>query len=96
MFMVGMGWLVPNLEAMARETPKSLERMVISCINYGRENRPQFQQVLADLEQIQQSLPKFNRSISEPILHRTNFQPLDGEPTSMAATSTPKTPNALA
>ena len=96
MWMVGTGRLVPNLEAMARETPSTLKRMIVSCITYKRDYRPLFPQVLANVENILQSLPKINRSISEPILHRTNFQPLDGEPSSMAGTSTPKTPNALA
>ena len=55
MLMVGMGNLVPNLEAMARETPSTLKRMIVSCINYERKYRPLFPQVLANVENILQS-----------------------------------------
>ena len=96
MWLVGTNRLVPNLEAMIRETPSTLKRLMVSCINYIRDHRPLFPQVLASVENIIQSLPKINRSISEPILHRTNFQPLDGEPVGLGGTSTPKTPSALA
>ena len=96
MWLVGMGFVVPNLEAVKVDTPPALRRLLESCISYKRDQRPLFTQVLAIVESIMKSLPKISRSISEPILHRTYFQTdtLDGTESGMDST-TPKTPAAV-
>ena len=98
MFLVGMNWVVPNLEAIKIDIPPALERLLKSCISYKRDQRPLFTQILANVESIMKSLPKINRSVSEPILHRTFFQidTLDGGEPGLGNSSTPKTPSALA
>ena len=98
MFHVGMHWVVPNLGAIQIDIPPALHRLLSSCINYYRDQRPLFTQVLANVESIMKSLPKINRSVSEPILHRTFFQidTLDGSEPGLGNSSTPKTPSALA
>ena len=89
-----MGMVVPNLDAIKIDTPKTFRRLLESCISYKRSQRPLFTQVLATVESIMKSLPKISRSISEPILHRTYFQTdnLDGTESGTGGASTPKTP----
>lgn len=96
MWLVGMGFVVPNLEAIKIDTPPALRRLLESCISYKRDKRPLFTQVLAIVESIMKSLPKISRSISEPILHRTYFQTdtLDDNESGLGGSTTPKTPAA--
>ena len=92
MWLVGTGRVVPNMEGIKQDTPKALRRLLDSCINYEREQRPDFKHVLAEVERIMHSIPKISRSNSEPILHRTTFSTdVDDEDD----TSIPKTPAAL-
>jgi len=98
MFLVGTHLVVPNLGAIQIDIPPALHRLLSSCVNFYRDQRPLFTQVLANVESIMKSLPKISRSVSEPILHRTFFQidTLDGSEPGLGNSSTPKTPSALA
>ncbi len=74
LWLVGTGQIMPNMEGIRPDTPAALRRLVLNCINYNREQRPLFPQVLSVVEGLMRSLPKIHRSLSEPILHRSTLQ----------------------
>lgn len=88
LFMVGRGYLRPNLVNIRSDTPKALKRLLEDCIKFNRDERPLFPQILASLESLVRSLPKIHRSASEPILNRTHLQSDDF----MYMCASPKTP----
>ncbi|XP_076874897.1 raf-1 proto-oncogene, serine/threonine kinase a isoform X2 [Brachyhypopomus gauderio] len=69
-FMVGRGYLAPDLSKLYKSCPKAMKRLVADCIKKSKEERPLFPQILSSIELLQHSLPKINRSASEPSLHR--------------------------
>lgn len=89
LFMVGRGYLRPDLEVLRQDTPKALRRLVHDCIKFDRDERPLFRQILASLEGLLRNLPKIHRSASEPNvpsrsqLHSDDF---------VYACASPKTP----
>jgi len=89
LFMVGCGRLKPAMEKLRTDTPKALRRLLDNCLGTTREDRPAFRNVLVSLENLMSSLPKIHRSLSEPILNRTNLQ---NEDLFTANCSSPKTP----
>ncbi|XP_048872075.1 raf-1 proto-oncogene, serine/threonine kinase a isoform X2 [Brienomyrus brachyistius] len=71
-FMVGRGFLSPDLSKLYKNCPKSMKRLVADCIKKLKDERPLFPQILSSIELLQHSLPKINRSASEPSLHRAS------------------------
>uniref|UniRef100_A0A667X999 non-specific serine/threonine protein kinase n=1 Tax=Myripristis murdjan TaxID=586833 RepID=A0A667X999_9TELE len=69
-FMVGRGYLSPDLSKLYSTSPKSMKRLIIDCLKFKRDERPLFPQILVAIEQVQDLLPKIERSASEPSLHR--------------------------
>ncbi|XP_073500597.1 RAF proto-oncogene serine/threonine-protein kinase isoform X2 [Phyllobates terribilis] len=69
-FLVGRGCLVPDLSKLYKNCPKAMKRLVADCVQKVKDERPLFPQILASIELLQHSLPKINRSASEPSLHR--------------------------
>ncbi|XP_028567516.1 serine/threonine-protein kinase A-Raf isoform X3 [Podarcis muralis] len=69
-FMVGRGYLSPDLSKVPSNCPKAMRRLMGDCLKFKREERPLFPQILASIESLQRSLPKIERSASEPTLHR--------------------------
>ncbi|TKS78053.1 Serine/threonine-protein kinase A-Raf [Collichthys lucidus] len=69
-FMVGRGYLSPDLSKLSSTSPKSMKRLIIDCLKFKRDERPLFPQILVAIEQVQDLLPKIERSRSEPSLHR--------------------------
>ncbi|KAF7652080.1 hypothetical protein LDENG_00101910 [Lucifuga dentata] len=69
-FMVGRGYLSPDLSKLYSTSPKSMKRLIIDCLKFKRDERPLFPQILVSIEQVQDLLPKIERSRSEPSLHR--------------------------
>uniref|UniRef100_A0AAY4DHZ4 RAF proto-oncogene serine/threonine-protein kinase n=1 Tax=Denticeps clupeoides TaxID=299321 RepID=A0AAY4DHZ4_9TELE len=69
-FMVGRGYLSPDLSKLYKSCPKAMKRLVADCIKKCKDERPLFPQILSSIELLQHSLPKINRSASEPSLHR--------------------------
>ncbi|XP_026532785.1 RAF proto-oncogene serine/threonine-protein kinase isoform X2 [Notechis scutatus] len=69
-FMVGRGYTSPDLSKLYKNCPKAMKRLVADCVKKVREERPLFPQILSSIELLQHSLPKINRSASEPSLHR--------------------------
>ncbi|XP_012671408.1 serine/threonine-protein kinase A-Raf [Clupea harengus] len=69
-FMVGRGYLSPDLSKLSSSCPKSMKRLIIDCLKFKRDERPLFPQILVAIEQVQDLLPKIERSASEPSLHR--------------------------
>ncbi|XP_047016359.1 raf-1 proto-oncogene, serine/threonine kinase a isoform X4 [Ictalurus punctatus] len=69
-FMVGRGYLSPDLTKLYKSCPKAMKRLVADCIKKSKEERPLFPQILSSIELLQHALPKINRSASEPSLHR--------------------------
>ncbi|XP_072305029.1 raf-1 proto-oncogene, serine/threonine kinase a isoform X2 [Eucyclogobius newberryi] len=69
-FMVGRGYLSPDLSKLFKSCPKALKRLVADCIKKSKDERPLFPQILSSIELLQHALPKINRSASEPSLHR--------------------------
>lgn len=69
-FMVGIGRLFPDLTRLYKNCPKAMKRLVADCVKKVKEERPLFPQILSSIELLQHSLPKINRSASEPSLHR--------------------------
>ncbi|CAM4683771.1 unnamed protein product [Leuciscus chuanchicus] len=71
-FMVGRGYLSPDLSKLYKRCPKAMKRLVADCIKKSKDERPLFPQILSSIELLQHSLPKINRSTSEPSLHRAS------------------------
>ncbi|XP_066526872.1 RAF proto-oncogene serine/threonine-protein kinase [Hoplias malabaricus] len=71
-YMVGRGYLSPDLSKLYKNCPKAMKRLVADCIKKSKDDRPLFPQILASIELLQHSLPKINRSASEPSLHRVS------------------------
>uniref|UniRef100_A0A8P4GBW6 non-specific serine/threonine protein kinase n=1 Tax=Dicentrarchus labrax TaxID=13489 RepID=A0A8P4GBW6_DICLA len=69
-FMVGRGYLSPDLSKLYSTSPKSMKRLIVDCLKFKRDERPLFPQILVAIEQVQDLLPKIERSRSEPSLHR--------------------------
>ncbi|KAI4892290.1 hypothetical protein NFI96_026407, partial [Prochilodus magdalenae] len=69
-FMVGRGYLSPDFSKLYKSCPKAMKRLVADCIKKSKEERPLFPQILSSIELLQHSLPKINRSASEPSIHR--------------------------
>ncbi|KAK2167868.1 hypothetical protein LSH36_23g09012 [Paralvinella palmiformis] len=90
LFMVGKGYLKPDLSIVKAGIPKSMKRVTQDCIKYNRDERPLFPQILASLENLIRSLPKVHRSISLPILNRSYLQ--SDECDYIYACASPKTP----
>lgn len=88
LFMVGRGYLRPDLEKFRSDAPKALKRLVEDCIKFNRDERPLFRQILVSLEGLVRNLPKIHRSASEPNLHRTSPSSDDF----LYACNSPKTP----
>ncbi|KIH62720.1 hypothetical protein ANCDUO_06995 [Ancylostoma duodenale] len=68
LFMVGRGYLKPDVTKIRSDTPKSLMALYERCIKFNRDERPEFNEVLDKLRGI--SLPKLTRSTSAPSLYR--------------------------
>lgn len=45
-FMVGRGYLSPDLSKLYSTSPKSMKRLIIDCLKFKRDERPLFPQVL--------------------------------------------------
>ncbi|XP_075883059.1 raf-1 proto-oncogene, serine/threonine kinase a isoform X2 [Nelusetta ayraudi] len=71
-FMVGRGYLTPDLSKLYKNCPKAMKRLVADCIKKSKDERPLFPQILSSIELLQHALPKINRSASEPSLHRAS------------------------
>ncbi|XP_044068392.1 raf-1 proto-oncogene, serine/threonine kinase a isoform X2 [Siniperca chuatsi] len=71
-FMVGRGYLSPDLSKLYKNCPKAMKRLVADCIKKSKDERPLFPQILSSIELLQHALPKINRSASEPSLHRAS------------------------
>jgi len=89
LFMVGCGFLKADMMKLRTDTPKALRRLLDMCLSYSRDSRSSFRNVLVSLENLMSSLPKIHKSLSEPILNRTNLQ---NEDLLSATCSSPKTP----
>uniref|UniRef100_A0A672JRG9 non-specific serine/threonine protein kinase n=1 Tax=Sinocyclocheilus grahami TaxID=75366 RepID=A0A672JRG9_SINGR len=76
-FMVGRGYLAPDLSKVRSNCPKAMKRLMADCLKKKREERPLFPQILASIELLAHSLPKIHRSASEPSLNRAGFQTED-------------------
>ncbi|XP_042884721.1 raf homolog serine/threonine-protein kinase Raf-like isoform X2 [Penaeus japonicus] len=88
LFMVGRGFLRPDMSYLRSDMPKPIRRILDDCIKYNRDDRPLFQQILANLESLVRSLPKIHRSASEPTLTRTHLNSDD----MIYLCASPKTP----
>lgn len=71
LFMVGKGYLKPDISLARSDTPRAFKRLMQDCIKFDASERPLFPQILASLENLVRSLPKVHRSVSEPTLNRT-------------------------
>nr|UVJ89029.1 RAF [Paracentrotus lividus] len=65
-WMVGRGYLQPDLSKVRNDTPKALKRLITDCYALNRDERPLFPVILASLEMLARQLPKIHRSASEP------------------------------
>jgi serine/threonine protein kinase len=76
LFMVGCGFLRPDPTAARKDTPKTFKQLCIRCCQFKKEERPLFPQILVDLDQLADNMPKIKRCNSEPsLLHYTQNQP---------------------
>ncbi|EDO47089.1 predicted protein, partial [Nematostella vectensis] len=66
LYMVGRGYLRPDMSKARNDIPKAFNRLCLECIKFNRDERPLFPQILASLEAIHRALPKIQRSTSEP------------------------------
>ncbi|KAH9518954.1 hypothetical protein Btru_008774 [Bulinus truncatus] len=63
-FMVGKGYLKPDFSRCRSDTPKQLKRFMLDCLQFDRNDRPLFPQLLASLEALYTSIPKIKRIFS--------------------------------
>lgn len=68
--MVGRGTLRPDARRLRQDAPQALKRLFTECVQFSRDQRPQFRQILAALEAMLRAMPKITRSASEPGLNR--------------------------
>ncbi|XP_062520564.1 serine/threonine-protein kinase A-Raf-like [Corticium candelabrum] len=87
-FMIGRGYLKPDLVNARKDTPKDLRRVFADCVKTKREERPEVRQILAQLESLVHSIPKIQRSTSEPSLNRAYVQSQD----MLGSCSSPRSP----
>lgn len=73
LFMVGKGYLRPEMGAIRSDMPKQFVRLTSECIKFIRDERPVFQNILAKMDVILKTLPKIRRSKSEPCLTKNRF-----------------------
>lgn len=88
LFMVGRGYLKPDLTKLRSDTPKALRTLTSECIKFDRSERPDFKRILSTLESLHRGLPKITRSTSEPNLNRAQLQGDDF----LYTCASPKTP----
>jgi B-Raf proto-oncogene serine/threonine-protein kinase len=89
LFMVGSGRLKPNMEHIRNDAPKTLRNLLDQCIQFDREQRPEFRHIYSLLDCIR--LPKLKKSASEPNLHRSGASGSSLH-NSTASPKTPKPP----
>lgn len=73
LYMVGRGYLKPDLTQCRSDTPAALRRLVETCIRFEREDRPLFRQIHASIDSYARNQPKLHRSTSEPNMNRTQL-----------------------
>uniref|UniRef100_A0A5S6R0I2 Raf homolog serine/threonine-protein kinase n=1 Tax=Trichuris muris TaxID=70415 RepID=A0A5S6R0I2_TRIMR len=73
LFMVGRGFLKPDLNRLRPDVPNALRKLIETCIRFQPFERPEMKKILGALESISRSLPKLQRSTSEPQLYRSQF-----------------------
>lgn len=73
LFMVGRGYLRPDLSLLRQDTPNALRRLLEQCIKFNRDERPLFSQICSSLENLLRNQPKISRSASEPNMNRTTL-----------------------
>ncbi|XP_021343300.1 serine/threonine-protein kinase B-raf-like isoform X4 [Mizuhopecten yessoensis] len=88
LFMVGKGYLKPDISKTRSDTPKRYRMLMQECCKFDREQRPLFPQILSVMESIVLSLRKLRRSASEPTLNQSQSEDLD----LMYFCASPKTP----
>ncbi|KAL4226447.1 hypothetical protein ACF0H5_014430 [Mactra antiquata] len=88
LFMVGKGYLFPDVNKIRNDCPKALIRLMQECCKLDRDMRPLFPQILASLEMLVSSLPKIGRSRSEPIMNSSHSEDFE----IMYMCASPKTP----
>lgn len=74
LYMVGRGYLKPDLNKVHKDIPKRFVKLIENCISFRSEQRPLFFEILTRLEDIQVKIPKIHRSISEPTLKINSFE----------------------
>ncbi|KHJ45150.1 kinase domain protein [Trichuris suis] len=77
LFMVGRGFLKPDLNRLRPDVPNALRKLIETCIRFQPSERPEMKKILGALESISRSLPKLQRSTSEPQLYRSHFDATD-------------------
>lgn len=88
LYMVGRGYLKPDMTELRSDIPKALRRLTENCIAFNRDERPLFRQIHASLEGLLRNHPKISRSASEPNVNRTQLQSDDF----LYTCASPKTP----
>lgn len=72
-FMVGRGYLRPDLKKVRTDTPAELRKLMENCIKFDREDRPKFKDIAISIQSIIHTMPKLSRTTSEPTLSRSNW-----------------------
>lgn len=63
-------------------------KLIGDCIKFNKDERPLFRQVLSTIESLTKTMPKINRSFSEPALNLNQTDIWD----SMGLANSPTTP----
>ncbi|XP_063714304.1 RAF proto-oncogene serine/threonine-protein kinase-like isoform X2 [Symsagittifera roscoffensis] len=69
-YMVGKGFLKPDLSQCQEDTPADLKQLLIECVQKNTDGRPDFKKVEEQLKQLLDAQPKIERSNSAPLLTR--------------------------
>ena len=88
LYMVGRGYLKPDLSKLRTDLPKSFKNLLMDCIKFNRDERPLFPQVR--FYDINKASPKTARTAAASLaLFRIN-RPFDGFSQLLTRTSSPK------
>ena len=70
LFQVGKGFVKfqSQLQDMPSETPEWIKEEIQSCTEFDRKNRPTFKELVANLNEHIQRMPRLSRTKSDPDL----------------------------
>ncbi|XP_075264611.1 RAF proto-oncogene serine/threonine-protein kinase-like isoform X2 [Convolutriloba macropyga] len=92
-YMVGKGFLKPDLSQCQDDTPADLKQLLIECVQKKPDDRPLFPEIHTQLQQLLDAQPKIQRSNSAPLLLTRTRTATNAEDSSFYDKTTLNTPS---